>query len=80
MRRLLLFSVLLGLLVVPAASQAATPGVNVAGIPGAAELDQAQATGARYVRVFALGSQLGSWASFQNVVTDARARGMASSS
>jgi hypothetical protein len=76
MRRLLLFSVLLGLLAVPAASQAATPGVNIAGIPGAADLDQAQATGASYVRVFALGSQLGSWASFQNVVTDARARGM----
>ena len=34
-----------------------TPGVNIAGIPSAADLDQAQATGAKYVRVFVPGDQ-----------------------
>ena len=50
MRRLLLLSVLLGLLVVPAASQAATPGVNISTF---SELAAAKATGAKYVRIFA---------------------------
>jgi hypothetical protein len=76
MRRFLLLSVLLGLLVAPAASQAATPGINLAGLPTSTDLDQAQATGAKYVRVFALGSQLHDYATFRGIVTGARARGM----
>ena len=56
MRRLLLLPVLLaGLALVPAAAQAATPGVNIAGRPTVADLDQAQATGAKFVRVFVSG-------------------------
>jgi hypothetical protein len=76
MRRFLLLSVLLGLLVVPAASHAATPGINLAGLPTSTDLDQAQATGAKYVRVFALGSQLHDYGTFRGIVTGARARGM----
>jgi Bacterial Ig domain len=69
--------ILLGLLLLaPAAAQAATPGVNIAGLPGAADLDQAQATGAKYVRVFALSSQLHDYATFKGIVANAGARGM----
>jgi Bacterial Ig domain len=69
--------ILLGLLLLaPAAAQAATPGVNLAGLPGPAELDQAQATGAKYVRVFALGTQLHDYATFKGIVSGAGARGM----
>jgi Bacterial Ig domain len=50
MRRFSLLPILLaGLLLAPAASQAATPGVNIA---KADELAAAKATGAKYVRVF----------------------------
>jgi Bacterial Ig domain len=77
MRRLpLLFILLAGLLLAPATSQAATPGVNIAGLPTAGDLDQAQATGARYVRVFALGNQMHDHDTFKGIVTGARARGM----
>jgi hypothetical protein len=77
MRRLSLLTVLLvAMLVVPAASQAATPGINLAGLPTSADLDQAQATGAKYVRVFALGSQLHDFATFKGILTGAKARGM----
>ena len=76
MRRLSLLLLLLGLLLVPAAAQAATPGINVAGLPTPSDLDQAQATGAKYVRVFALGSQLHAYGTFKDIVTGARNRGM----
>jgi Bacterial Ig domain len=50
MRRFpLLLAILAAVLVAPAAAQAATPGVNVA---QASELPNAQATGAKYVRIF----------------------------
>jgi hypothetical protein len=76
-RRLLLLPLLLaGLLLAPAAAQAASPGVNVAGFPTTADLDQAQSLGAKYVRVFALGGQLGNPAPFASVVTEAGARGL----
>jgi hypothetical protein len=76
-RRLLLLPLLLaGLALSPAAAQAAAPGVNIAGLPTTAELDQAQATGAKYVRVFALGSQLHDYATFKGIVLLARQRGM----
>jgi Bacterial Ig domain len=53
MRRLCLpFILLATLLVAPAASQAATPGVNIAH-PDTSQLAAAQQLGARYVRVFA---------------------------
>jgi hypothetical protein len=53
MRRFSLLSVLLvAMLVVPAASQAATPGVNIAH-PDTSQLAAAQLLGAKYVRVFA---------------------------
>jgi Bacterial Ig domain len=77
MRRLSLLTVLLvALLVAPAASQAATPGINIAGLPTLSDLDQAQATGAKYVRVFALGSQLHDYATFKGILSGAKARGM----
>ena len=80
MRRLYLLSIVLAaLLVAPAASQAATPGVNVAGIPNATDLDQAAATGAKTVRVFAVRSYFNdpaTYTTFQGIVTMARARGM----
>ena len=77
MRRLLvLLPLLAGLALSPAVAQAATPGVNIAGLPGPAELDQAQATGAKYVRVFALGSQLHDYGTFKGIVSGAGARGM----
>jgi len=72
----LLFILLAGLLLAPAASQAATPGINLAGLPTPSDLDQAQATGAKYVRVFALGSQLHDYATFKGILSDAKARGM----
>jgi hypothetical protein len=57
------------------AAHAAQPGVNIAGFPSTADLDQAQSLGAKYVRVFALRSQYPAGvAAFQNVVTQARAR------
>jgi Big-like domain-containing protein len=77
MRRLpLLLAVLAVLLVAPAVSQAATPGINIAGLPTPSDLDQAQAAGAKYVRVFALGSQLHDFPTFRGIVADAKARGM----
>jgi hypothetical protein len=77
MRRLSLLTVLLvAMLVAPAASQAATPGINIAGLPTLSDLDQAQATGAKYVRVFALGSQLHDYATFKGILSGAKARGM----
>jgi hypothetical protein len=77
MRRLSLLTVLLvAMLVAPAASQAATPGINLAGLPTLSDLDQAQATGAKYVRVFALGSQLHDFATFKGILSGAKARGM----
>jgi Bacterial Ig domain len=77
MRRLSLLTVLLvAMLVAPAASHAATPGINLAGLPTLSDLDQAQATGAKYVRVFALGSQLHDFATFKGILSGAKARGM----
>jgi hypothetical protein len=77
MRRLSLLSVLLvAMLLTPAASQAATPGINLAGLPTSTDLDQAQATGAKYVRVFALGSQLHDFGTFKGILSAAKARGM----
>ena len=47
-------ALLLGaLLLSPLSAHAATPGVNLAGVPGAVQLDQAAAGGAKDVRVFA---------------------------
>jgi hypothetical protein len=77
MRRFPVLPALLAvLLVVPATSQAATPGINIAGLPSSADLDQAQATGAKYVRVFALGSQLHDYSTFKGILSGAKARGM----
>jgi hypothetical protein len=77
MRRLILLPVLLaGLLAVPAASQAATPGVNVMGYPSDADLAQAQALGAKYVRVFAKGDQRLDVAGSKGVVNRANAHGL----
>ncbi len=64
-------------LAVPATAGAATPGVNVSGIPGPAQLDAAAATGAKQIRVFALRAQHPAYDSaFRSVVEGARARGM----
>jgi hypothetical protein len=69
--------ILLGLLLAaPAAAQAATPGVNIAGYPSGADLDQAQAVGAKQVRVFVLGQQMSDHGSFSALVSAAGARGM----
>ena len=77
MRRFSLLTVLLvAMLAAPAASQAATPGINIAGLPSSSDLDQAHATGAKYVRVFALGSQLHDFATFKGILSGAKARGM----
>jgi hypothetical protein len=77
MRRLSLVPLLLGLLLIaPTGAQAATAGVNIAGLPTAADLDQAQATGAKFVRVFAKGDQLHDFATFKGITQLARARGM----
>jgi hypothetical protein len=75
MRRLALLLSLLAALMIAPAAHAAQPGVNIAGFPSTADLDQAQSLGAKYVRVFALRSQYPAGvAAFQNVVTQARAR------
>ena len=78
MRRASLLPLVLAglLLVVPTAAQAATPGVNIAGIPTAGDLSQAQATGAKYVRVFVLGSQMPDHATFAGVAATANGLGM----
>ena len=77
MRRLSLVPLLLAglLLVLPTGAQAATPGVNIAGLPDAAAMDQAQATGAKLVRVFAKGDQLHDYATFKGITLLARGRG-----
>jgi Big-like domain-containing protein len=65
------------LLALPASAQAATPGVNLAGLPGPAALDEAAATGAKQIRVFALRDQFpGHYADFRTALAGARARGM----
>jgi hypothetical protein len=46
----------LAALLVPAAARAATPGVNIAGAPTQDRVDEALATGAKQVRIFALWS------------------------
>ncbi len=77
MRRLCLVPLLLGLLLVaPTGAQAATPGVNIAGLPTAADLDQAQATGAKFVRVFVTGNQMPDHATFAAIAAGASARGL----
>jgi hypothetical protein len=78
MRRLSLVPLLLAglLLVVPTGAQAATPGVNIAGLPGPAELSEAQATGAKYVRVFVTGNQMPDHATFAGIAAGATARGL----
>jgi hypothetical protein len=82
MRRLSLVPLLLTgrLLVVPTGAQAATPGVNIAGLPDATAMDQAQATGAKLVRVFAKGDELHDYAPFKGIMPLARGRGMTWSS
>jgi hypothetical protein len=51
--------------------------VNVPGIPGPAQLDEAASTGAKQIRVFALEAQFpGHVAEFRAAVAGARARGM----
>ena len=78
MRRLSLLPLVLAalLLVVPTGARAATPGVNIAGIPSVGDLSQAQATGAKYVRVFVLGSQMLDHATFAGVAATANGLGM----
>jgi hypothetical protein len=75
MRRLSLLSVLLvAMLAAPAASQAAAPGVNIA---KASELPGAQATGAKYVRIFATrATATADLAAFHTMAVQARAMGM----
>ncbi|HSS56601.1 MAG TPA: Ig-like domain-containing protein [Solirubrobacteraceae bacterium] len=75
MRRLLVLPVLLaGLVLAPAAAQAATPGVNIV---GSADVAAAAATGAKTVRVFAVRSSFpAAYPDFKNIVTTARASGM----
>ena len=75
MRRLLVLPLLLaGLVLAPAAAQAATPGVNIV---GSADVAAAAATGAKTVRVFAVRSSFpAAYPDFQNIVTAARASGM----
>jgi hypothetical protein len=78
MRRLSVLLSLLAALALAPAAHAAVPGINVAGVPTSADLDQAAATGARYVRVFAQRSSFpGGYAAYQGIVAGARARGMA---
>jgi hypothetical protein len=86
MRRPVLFTLaLLCVLALAPSAHAATAGVNVAGIPTTADLDQAAATGARYVRVFAVRSYFDNGNGqlkpspvndFKNIVSGAAARGM----
>jgi hypothetical protein len=74
-RRLLLLSLLLaGLVLSPAAAQAATPGVNIV---GSAEVAAAAETGAKTVRVFAVRSSFpAAYPEYKGIVTTANARGM----
>jgi Big-like domain-containing protein len=74
-RRLLLLSLLLaGLVLSPAAAQAATPGVNIV---GSAEVAAAADTGAKTVRVFAVRSSFpAAYPEYKGIVTTANARGM----
>src|SRR6266545_2411214 len=78
MRRFPLLLVLLAVgLLAPATSQAATAGVNLAGLPDAAAIDEAAATGAKYVRVFAYDNQVsGGFGTFRNMVSRAKLDGM----
>jgi Bacterial Ig domain len=73
-----LAALLLGaLLLSPLSAHAATPGVNLAGVPGAAQLDQAAASGAKQVRVFAQRDAFPArYADYRAIVSAARARGM----
>ncbi len=65
------------LLLSPLSANAATPGVNIAGVPGAVQLDQAAASGARDVRVFAQRDAFPArYADYRAIVSGARARGM----
>ena len=75
MRRLLALPLLLaGLVLAPAAAQAATPGVNIV---GSADVAAAAATGAKTVRVFAVRSSFpAAYPEFKDIVTTARANGM----
>jgi Bacterial Ig domain len=67
----------LALLLAPSGVRAASPGVNVAGVPGPALLDEAAATGAKQIRVFALRHQFpGHYADFRTALAGARARGL----
>jgi Big-like domain-containing protein len=79
MRRFAVLLTLLAVLALAPAAHAAVPGVNIAGIPGPTELDQAAATGAKYVRVFALRSYFNdptAYLTFKGIVSGAAARGM----
>ena len=64
-------------LLAPDGARGAVPGVNVTGLPGPAELDEAASTGAKQIRVFALQAQFPAhYPQFRAVVSGARARGM----
>jgi hypothetical protein len=64
-------------LLVPAGAGAATPGVNIGGIPSPATLDEAAAGGAKQIRVFVLRNQIpGHLEEFKAAVSGARSRGM----
>jgi Bacterial Ig domain len=78
MRRLSLVPFVLGLLLLaPNGAQAATPGVNIAGFPSTADLDQAHSLGAKTVRVFVLRSQYpAAIPTLQGIVDQARQRQM----
>ncbi len=73
-----LAALLLGaLLESPLPAHAATPGVNLAGVPGTVQLDQAAAAGAKDVRVFAQRDAFPArYADYRAIVSAARARGM----
>ncbi|HEX6743042.1 MAG TPA: Ig-like domain-containing protein [Solirubrobacteraceae bacterium] len=76
MRRLSLLPLLLvGLLLLPAGANAATPGVNIES-PDVTALAAAQDLGAKYVRIFVRGDRLTDFSTYENVVTGANARGM----
>ena len=74
-RRLLVLPLLLaGLVLAPAAAQAATPGVNIV---GSADVAAAAATGAKTVRVFAVRTNFpAAYPEFKSIVTTAGANGM----
>ncbi|MEA2254554.1 MAG: polysaccharide biosynthesis protein PslG [Solirubrobacteraceae bacterium] len=77
MRRLSVLLSLFAALALAPAAHAAVPGINVAGVPTSTDLDQAAATGARYVRVFAQrGSFPSAYTTYQAITSGARARGM----